>query len=243
MSSFAEMLSLMAKDAAVSPEKLEMVIAAVERERNHVARQQFTIAFQALQNDLPEIDENGAMFRDGKEICKYSKWEDIQRTIKPLLKQHGFTLTFSNAFPSPREIEVVAILMHVGGHHTENAFRLAADETGHKNDNQALASSQTYGMRYATIRLLNIITRGADVDQGDYQHTQALKFNELNAPEGYDKIIKSLRRAADKGELDLAKAAKKVPMHVWECLVLRDTETFHAIKNAALRIEIAEPVL
>jgi hypothetical protein len=97
------------------------------------------------------------MFRDGKQISKYSKWEDIQRAIKPLLKAHGFTLSFSNNFPSPREIEVVAILTHKDGHHTENAFRLTADETGHKNDNQALGSSQSYGMRYATLGLLNMI--------------------------------------------------------------------------------------
>jgi hypothetical protein len=62
-------------------------------------------------------------------------------------------------------------------------------------------------------------------------------------PEGYAKALKALRRGALKGQAGLIKACKKVPMHVWECLVLHDAKTWNAIKQSAQDADTPEPVL
>lgn len=81
----------------------------------------------------------------------------------------------------------VSTLEHVGGSSRSTRFRLTADSTGGKNNQQGWGSSQQYGMRYNMIALLNIVSEApqdADNDgfaKADETLISKKQFDELVA--------------------------------------------------------------
>src|SRR3546814_8983511 len=86
----------------------------------------------------------------------------INAAIKPVLKRHGFALSFRTDFTNG--IRVVGVLTHSGGHKETTDFVLPADGSGNKNAVQAIASSVSYGKRYTAGALLNLTSHGEDDD-------------------------------------------------------------------------------
>src|SRR5690606_4042351 len=56
------------------------------------------------------------------------------------------------------------VLLHKAGHREETTIKLPADSSGNKNAVQAVASSVSYGKRYAAGALLNLTSHGEDDD-------------------------------------------------------------------------------
>lgn len=196
----------LASDKDFKPETLRALIEMKERSEDRSAREQFNAAFAEMQPEIPEIAENGAIVVKGERRSKYSRWEDMKQVITPILHKHGFALNFRNSFPEPGKIEVTAILRHKSGHSEENPFRCKADDSGAKNDIQALGSSQSYAMRYATIGLLNITTRDKQGRDDDGERSERPK-----EPEGYEKFKAAMEDAAMIGQADATwKAADPV---------------------------------
>src|SRR3546814_12068467 len=82
----------------------------------------------------------------------------INAAIKPVLKRHGFALSFRTDFTNG--IRVAGVLTHSGGHKETTDFVLPADGSGNKNAVQAIASSVSYGKRYTAGALLNLTSHG-----------------------------------------------------------------------------------
>jgi hypothetical protein len=117
-----------------------------------------------MQEELPEIEERGEIkISDNKPGQGYARWEDINKAIKPVLKKHGFALSFRTGLADGK-ITVTGILSHEAGHSEETTMHLPADTSGSKNAVQAVGSSTSYGKRYTAAALLNITTRGGDDD-------------------------------------------------------------------------------
>lgn len=183
----------MAADPNVSVDKLERLIAMQERINAHEARAAFNIAFTALQAELPEITEKGQIKgKNGDIRSTYAKLEDVQAAIKPLLKQHQFSIRHRTEWPDekPNIIRIVGILSHAQGHSEESAFEAPMDKSEFRTDIQSMGSTVSYGRRYTTLDLLNITTRGADKDGA---------AKGPDAPEGYQEWIDGLKKIADKG--------------------------------------------
>lgn len=231
----ADMLTELARDPKISVEKMHATIDAVKHERQRLAVVAFNTAILNVQKELPEIDENGAITRDGKEIAKYSELKDIQRALKPILSANGLTLTFSNGFPAPNEIEVSAIVTHVDGHHAENAFRLPADDTM-ANTAHAMASSESYAKRRAVKGLFNIVDRSAT----DKLDENVAAFVRVPPPDGYMKAAKSIEKCAVKGQRVFARKIKKLSQEHFEYLVVHDAPFYRQIKLTATRADEAQ---
>lgn len=231
---FAERLWTLATDPSVTPEKLEIAAKAIADSERREAERKFHAAFLKLQKALPEVGKHGELIRDGKVIANYSRFEDIQRAIREPLQGNGFTLSRHNAFPRERCIEVVVVLTHVGGHHTENSFQLNSDEDLAANANQQMASAQSYAARYATAGLLNLILAETD-DDGERSARQVAQPVETSArPEGYDRAMKMLDTAVKKGGLAaFQKAYKDTPMAIKDWAVANELDKLNAIKKQA----------
>lgn len=176
----ASMLQVIAQavsDPRCDVTKMQALLDMQERIENRDAEKAFTVAFNALQAELPIIDRDGKIdhssgdgtgtTRSGKRALqtKYATYPNLNRVVGPLLKQHGFT--FSSAMePDPSGAMIVtSTLAHVAGDKRKTHFRVTADATGGKNNQQGWGSSQQYGMRYNMIALLNIVTEAKeDVD-------------------------------------------------------------------------------
>lgn len=139
-------------------EKLERMLDMQERITNRYAQEQFNSSMAAMQAEIPAIAERGQAHN-----TKYATFEDINDEVKPIMKRHGFGLTF-RVKNVQGAVEVTGVLMHAAGHREETCMMLPLDTSGSKNAVQAVGSSVSYGKRYVMCAMLNIATRGEDDD-------------------------------------------------------------------------------
>lgn len=197
------MFERLARDPNVDVDKLERLISMQERILKHQAKAAFDTAFAAMQGDIPVISEKGQILVKGELRSRFATNEDIQETVKPILQRHGFSIRFRNVVLEGGRLKVVGILSHCAGHSEEDEFVTKADDSGGKNDIQAIGSARSYGQRYTTIALLNIASRGTD-DDG---HRASQKpVVEAPAPPGFDDLVSDLMSCADEGMPALAAA-------------------------------------
>jgi hypothetical protein len=169
------------KDIALAPDAETRVgvmreIMTMQRElQKDQAERAFNEAMALIANEMPRIKKKGKVEylvdknnKQGpkEEAFKFAKFEDIDAAIRPLLVKYGFSLSFTT---EPRTAEgggltMVGRLSHKEGHFRESRIAVALDSSGGKNNIQGMGSSSSYGKRYVTCMLLNIITEGEDDD-------------------------------------------------------------------------------
>ena len=147
-----------ANDPNTDVDKMERLMAMYERIEGKRAEAAFSSALSEMQDKLPSIGERG----NAAGRYTYALWEDINAAIKPVLKAHGFALSFRTDFTNG--IKVTGVLSHSSGHKEETSIVLPADPSGNKNAVQAVASSVSYGKRYTAGALLNLTSHGEDDD-------------------------------------------------------------------------------
>jgi hypothetical protein len=189
-----EVIERVAMNPEVDVEKMEKLLDMQERILDRQAQQEFDIAMANMQPELPVVAKKGIIYnKDGTTVrSKYAKFEDINKEVKPILSQYGFSMTF-NVNQSGNEISVVGNLAHKAGHRESTSITLGPDVSGNKNAVQAVASSVSYGKRYTMSALLNLIFEDED-DDGEnavacVTQDQAEKLAAL-----FDKSAKNIQR-------------------------------------------------
>lgn len=157
-SSLLAVISRAASDPNVDIGKMERLMAMHERMIAQHAVVAFNESLSDMQDKLPSVGERG----NAAGRYTYALWEDINAAIKPILKEHGFALSFRTDFADG--VAVTGVLSHRGGHSEATTIRLPTDPSGNKNAVQAVASSVSYGKRYAASALLNLTSHGEDDD-------------------------------------------------------------------------------
>lgn len=165
VSQMIEVIERVAMNPDVDVIKMEKLLDMQERILDRQAQQEFDIAMANMQPNLPIVEKRGIIYnKDGKTIrSKYAKFEDINREVKPILSQYGFSMTFS-VNQEGNEISVLGILAHKSGHRETTTIILGPDVSGNKNPVQAVASSVSYGKRYVMSALLNLVFHDEDDD-------------------------------------------------------------------------------
>jgi len=160
--SLLAVLSRAAADPATDVDKMERLGAMYERMQARNAETEYNAALSEMQDELPAIAERGAAKVNGQVRYTFALWEDINTAIKPVLKKHGFALSFRTDFADG--VSVTGVLSHKAGHSERTTIKLPADASGSKNAVQAVASSVSYGKRYTAGALLNLTSHGEDDD-------------------------------------------------------------------------------
>jgi hypothetical protein len=154
--------------AAINPQvdvtKLEKLLEIQEKVMAKNAEMAFNQAMTRLQPVLPTIKHTAQIKHGDKIISTYSRYEDIDRIIKPLYSAEGFSITFNSKEGENGTITYYGILAHRDGHSRTAELRLPADSSGAKNAIQALGSTISYAKRYLVGMLLNLTTTGEDDD-------------------------------------------------------------------------------
>lgn len=159
-----DVIARAARDPNVDVAKMERLFELQERVQARDAKIAYSTALAELQPLLPVISERGKILNNSKQVqSTYAYWEDVNEAIRPLLAEHGFSLSFRTG-KSGSDITVTGVLSHRDGHSEETTISLPADSSGSKNAVQAVASSTSYGKRYTAFALLNITTKGEDDD-------------------------------------------------------------------------------
>lgn len=188
-------------DAAATKQLDEKSLAVMEKLLAMDAERRFTLAFAALQKELPTITATTVIQNRGK----YEKFEDIMKVVGPILTRHGFTMSFSNDYKDGRVIETCHLSF--GGHTRSNAFGVRVGRGD--DDTQKDLKAATTAKRLALCNALNIvITQDIQTTENDasIEGDPNAKVTQKQADELYDRA--KLVNADITALLKYAKVAK-----------------------------------
>ncbi len=157
----------MALDKSLDADKLEKLMQLHERSQDRQAEREFAEAMNACQAELPRIVRDAT---NSQTSSKYARLESLDSQIKPVYIKHGFTLTFgTDTSPIAGHIRVTCTCQHVGGHKRLYQGDFPLDDVGIKgNANKtamhATGSTMSYGRRYLTLMIFNLVMAGEDND-------------------------------------------------------------------------------
>lgn len=173
---FLQAILQAATDPNVDADKVktmaDLAVSLQDRERET----QFNQSLNAAIQEMPVITREGIIqipAKDGKPARvqgRFARFEDIYRVVRPILERHQLAIRF-NVGDSPNGVTVQPVLSHANGY-TErgDTMRLPHDQSGSKNNTQAVGSAAAYGKRYTLCAMLNIVTEGADTDGNSNVH-------------------------------------------------------------------------
>lgn len=193
------------RDPSVTVEKLQAFFALHERQMAREAEAAFDAAFSDMQGELPTIDKTGKAVMGGQVRYTHAVKADIVEAVKPVLAKYGFAIRFEHEYPDGL-VRVIGILSHRNGHKVRDVFQAEPDKSGSKNDIQAVGSTRTYGERYTTCSLLNIVDRDPTSPARDTDGHRQSDTPSVLAPTGFEAWWCELMAAAPKG----SKALKQV---------------------------------
>jgi hypothetical protein len=136
--------------SGAAPETLEKMLALQERWEKNEARKAFDKAIAKAKASMPVIRKNrevNYVTDKGRTNYKFEDMAEIERTIVPILSEHGLSYRFRTTV-TEKMIVVTCIISHEAGHSEENSLPGPADTSGSKNAIQAIGSTVTYLQRY-----------------------------------------------------------------------------------------------
>jgi len=182
-----EMIQQTITSGEVPAEKLPQVLSAFFDFQLRVqavdAEREFNADFAAAMMEMPRVAKKGAKKMGDKGTIMYATYEDVDAAIRPIETRHGFARSFSTRANDKGPGSIMTLhLTHRAGH-SRTSERLCRPDPGPgRNDIQAEGSGESYGRRYLTLGVWNIVTVGAD-DDGDtadpISDEQALKLREM----------------------------------------------------------------
>lgn len=160
-------------DPSVDLDRIERMYEMFEKATARAARSAYIAAVARARAALPAIVKRGEIKTNarndggGRQQVKqstFAKWEDVVETILPVLRDNDLTMTFRTSQDQLDRVSVTAVLSHVDGHEEQSQMALPIENSGSKNNAQGWGSSVSYGKRYTSFALLNLVGRDEDND-------------------------------------------------------------------------------
>lgn len=116
-------------------------------------------------NGTVDLTKKGEDPGTNKRSYKFATWDDMDAVIRPILRPEGMHLWFDTVErPNGGGLIVTGHLEHSKGHSRSASIPLALDTGPGRNNLQAMGSTLSYGKRYTTEMLLNIVRENEDDD-------------------------------------------------------------------------------
>jgi len=184
LSAVAQMFQALAgavADPRMDPEKMKALLDQQERLLKWQAEEAFNKAMSRLQPKLPQIDKNGAIVVKGAIRSRYSRLEDIDAAVRPLLARHGFSLAFDSESKDGKQFLITCELSHEAGHKRTRSVLLPLDASDFRSGVQSVGSTLTYGRRQLLKLQLNLVERGEDLDGTSLAYISPEQVKDLDA--------------------------------------------------------------
>lgn len=134
-------------DASI--EKLDKLMALQERYEANQGRKAFDNAMAAAKADIPVIIKSREVdftTQKGRTHYHYEDLAVIAETINPILAEHGLSYRYRTGEDDGR-VSVTCIISHRDGYSEETTLSANPDQSGNKNNIQAVGSTITYLQR------------------------------------------------------------------------------------------------
>lgn len=214
-----------AMDPRVDPGKMRELLAIRKDLKTEEAADAFNAAYMLLHVELAaiKITKGGVIEIYAKndpdhlkppiQRTKFSRYEDLQRIIRPSLHKHGFALMHKNGTSADGKPMVTTVLRHKGGHSESSEFVGEIDASGSKNNVQGRGSTISYGKRYNSVSLLDLVaeddndaTQGRGVPAEPISQEQLIELQDKCVKHGVDQSkFKTFLKVQSLMELPLAK--------------------------------------
>jgi hypothetical protein len=206
------------RDPAIDVAKLEALLRMQREIVADDARLQFNRSFAALSAEIRQIERRGVADVGAKGAYKFAKREDLDAMLRPLMKEHGFAVSF-RPMPGPGgNLTIEGELLHVAGHSKTAELTLPPDIGPGRNSLQAMGSAISYAERYLTEMLLNVVRCDEDDDGASATNRpiseEQLKYisrliheTKANVPAFLAHVVPGTGRLADICACDFAKCA------------------------------------
>lgn len=156
-----------ARDPSIDIDKMERLLAMQEKIFARQAEAAFNAAMALCQAEMPQIVPRSS---NEQTSSMYAALEEIDRPARPIYTKHGFALSFGTIdCPIEGCFRQTCLVTHCAGHTRLYQADLPSDMAGIKgNPNktgiQAFGSTMSYGQRYMTKLVFNIVIGGEDND-------------------------------------------------------------------------------
>lgn len=163
-----EMLQIAVQQGA-ELDRLEKLMDMQERWEANEARKAFVVAKAAFKGEAPKLTKNkqvGFDSRSGGSRTDYrhATLDHIAEALSPVLSKHGLSYSWETEQAEGGLIKVTCILTHVMGHSERVMLQAGPDQSGNKNNIQAVGSTVTYLQRYTLLAVTGMATADQDTD-------------------------------------------------------------------------------
>lgn len=152
---------------ALDVAKLEKLLDLKERYDREEARKQYVAAMARFKEKPPVITKDKHVSfknKDGNRTeYDHATLASVTQAIAPALAKQGISYEWETKQGNEGRITVTCILTHVGGHATRTELSGSPDQSGGKNNIQAVGSTVSYLQRYTLLSATGMAT----VDQDD----------------------------------------------------------------------------
>ena len=157
--SIIQVIQQAATDPNVDIDKMERLMQMHER---LVAKQDETAFNNAMADAQTDIRRVAADSRNEQTHSDYASYAALDRAIRPVYSEHGFSLSFDTGeTPIESHVRVICNVSHRGGHTRQYHVDMPADGKGAKGGDvmtktHAVGSGLQYGMRYLLKLIFNV---------------------------------------------------------------------------------------
>ena len=169
-------------------DKLTKLMDLQERWEANEARKAFVVAKAAFKAEAPTITKNKHVGfkskKDGAASTDYNHatLDNVAETLSPILSKNGLAYAWETQQSEGGLITVTCVLTHVRGHSERVSLRAGLDQSGNKNNIQAVGSTVTYLQRYTLLSITGMATADQDNDgMGNVEFISAAQKDELIA--------------------------------------------------------------
>lgn len=166
-SSLMKIIDRAAMDPTFDVAKLEQLLAVKERWEANEARKAFVVALGNFKANPPEILKNKKVAFDGQKgrtEYDHATLDQVSLKIGTALSGHGLSHRWKVEQLDGGAIKVTCVLTHALGHSEEVSMQAGADQSGSKNNIQAIGSTVTYLQRYTLLAATGTAVKGQDND-------------------------------------------------------------------------------
>ena len=156
------MMLQMAVQQGASVEQLERLMALQERYEANEAKKEFVQALAKFKEDPPEIIKN-IKVSFGNTKYSHAGLDQASDKIGAALSAVGLSHTWE-VQQDGAKIKVTCILTHSRGHSERVSMEGAADTSGSKSANQAVASTVSFFQRYTLLMAVGVAPKNVDDD-------------------------------------------------------------------------------
>ena len=167
----------LAVEKGASVEQLERLMALQERYEANEAKKEFVAAMTRFKENPKVIEKNATVdfsSQKGRTHYKHATLANVCDVIGPALSEVGISHRWeTEQLPEGGMIRVTCILTHARGHSERVWLQAGRDESGNKNNIQAVGSTVTYLQRYTLLAAtgMAVADQRDDDGKGGASHT------------------------------------------------------------------------